>query len=65
MNRILGIPDLHGGALAGVPQRPQESEALLGWHYLSNATCLVRPHLFCALFVATKIIMSCQMTPHF
>ena len=19
----------------------------LGWHYLSNATCLIRPHLFC------------------
>ena len=20
--------------------------AKLGWHYLSNATCLIRPHLF-------------------
>ena len=24
-----------------------EDVGLLGWHYLSNATCLMRPQLFC------------------
>ena len=23
----------------------------LGWHYLSNATCLIRPHLFSTAFL--------------
>ena len=26
-----------------------------GWHYLSNATCLMRPHLFYAGFVVSRI----------
>ena len=40
-------------ATLGTPPRsPNPFVALLGWHYLSNATCLVRPHLlFTALFV--------------
>ena len=29
----------------------------VGWHYLSNATCLMRPHLFCVLFTVSRIIM--------
>ena len=28
--------------------------AVLGWHYLSNVTCLIRPHFFYALFIASS-----------
>ena len=28
---------------------------LFGWHYLSNTTCLIRPHLFGASFVVSMI----------
>ena len=32
----------------------------LGWHYLSNDTCLIRPRLLCAFFVVSRItIISC------
>ena len=27
------------------------------WHYLSDATCLKRPHLFCVLFVVSRIVV--------
>ena len=30
-----------------------------GWHCLSNATCLMRPHLFYACFVVSNIIIVC------
>ena len=37
--------------LASPPSGPLTNHpSMLGWHYLSNATCLIRPHLFCALF---------------
>ena len=31
------------------------ARALFGWHYLSNATCPIRPHLFYALFIVARI----------
>ena len=37
----------------------------LGWHYLSNATCLIRPHLFHALSVVSRITIVCQTIRHF
>ena len=40
--------------------RPGREDALMiGWHYLSNATCLIRPRLFYALFIVSRIIMIC------
>ena len=36
--------------VAGPLQGPQQGEAGLGWLYLSNATCLIRPHLLHACF---------------
>ena len=30
-----------------------------GWHYLSNATCLMRPRLFYACFVVWRTIVIC------
>ena len=40
---------------------------LLWWilNYLSKATCLIRPHLFIALFVVWRIIIICYMVRHF
>ena len=32
-----------------------------GWHYLSNATCLLRPRLFYAWFVVSRTIIICYM----
>ena len=34
------------------PRRPRGA---FGWHYLSNATCLMWPHMFCACFVVSRI----------
>ena len=30
-----------------------------GWHYSSNATCLIQPHMFYALFIVQRITMVC------
>ena len=42
-------------------QREATGRADTGWHYLSNATCLMRPHSFYACFVVSRIITSCQV----
>ena len=34
------------------------------WHFLCNAACLARPHLFYAPFIASRIAMICQCTSH-
>ena len=31
------------------------------WHYLSNATCLIRPHLFYVFVVVSRITIICYM----
>ena len=31
------------------------SEGEIGWHYLSNATCLMRPRLFHALYIVSRV----------
>ena len=36
-----------------------------GLHYLSNATCLIRPHLFYAYFVVSMITVICFIICHF
>ena len=38
--------------------------AHVGWHYLSNATCLTRPHLFYAYFVVPRIAILCYILRH-
>ena len=38
---------------------------LFGWHYLSNATCPMRPHLFYACFVVSRIAIICYILRHF
>ena len=37
----------------------------VGWHYLSNATCLMRPRSFYARFVASRITIVCYIIRHF
>ena len=49
--------------LSQSPER-QILKPLLGWLYLSNATCLMRPHLFYACFVAPRITITCYMIRH-
>ena len=36
-----------------------------GWHYWSNATCLIRPHLFYACFVVSRITIICHILRNF
>ena len=36
-----------------------------GCHYLSKATCLMRPHLFCVFLVASRINLLCYIIRHF
>ena len=38
---------------------------VIEWHYLSNATCLMRPRSFCASFVVSSIIVNCGVSLHF
>ena len=40
-------------------------DSLLGWHYLSDATCLIRPRLFYVLFVVSRITITCRIIHHF
>ena len=67
-------PDILAGGLPecgreGVPApldvRTQEERQDLGRHHLSNATCLIRPHVFYALFVVSRITIICYMIRHF
>ena len=36
----------------------------VGCHYLSNATCLTRPQLFCACFVVSRTSIICHSVRH-
>ena len=36
-----------------------------GTNYLSNATCLIRPRLFYALFTVSRITIICKSIRHF
>ena len=38
---------------------------MLGWHYLSNASCLIRPRLFYACFVVSRIAILCYIICHY
>ena len=37
----------------------------LGWHYLSNATCLIRPRSSSVCFVVSRITIVCKHIRHF
>ena len=37
----------------------------IGWHCLSNATCLIRPHLFYAPFIVLRVTVLCRTVHHF
>ena len=52
---------LDGGALQ-LP--PPVGTAVLVRRYLSKATCLIRPHLFHALFTVSRITIICQIILH-
>ena len=42
-----------------------QTSVWLGWHYLSNATCLIRPRLVYACSVVSRITIHCQHIRHF
>ena len=48
----------------GRPGRELPDTACGGWHYLSNATCLIQPHLFYALFVVSRITILSYIIRH-
>ena len=48
--------------LSGWTSISKKKEACFGWHYLPNATCLLRPRPFYARFVASRIAMSLKKT---
>ena len=39
--------------------------AILGWHYSSNATCLIRPRLFYVFFAVSRITVICNIIRKF
>ena len=39
----------------------QQTPAMFGWHYLSNATCLMRPRLLYALCIVSRINILCYI----
>ena len=38
--------------------------AAFGWHYLSNITCLIRPHLFYVCFVVSRVTITYYTIRH-
>ena len=40
------------------------SLAIVGWRYLSNATCRMRPSLFYAFVVVSRIAIICEIIRH-
>ena len=40
------------------------SQSCFGWHYLSNATCLMRPRLFYARFLVSRGTIICYIIRH-
>ena len=52
-------------ASPSAPQARLPQARLLGWHYFSNATCLIRPHSFYACFVVSRITIIHQLIRHF
>ena len=54
---------VQGGLSQHGVRRPRLS---FGWHYLSNATCLIRPHLLHSTFIVSRITILCQInSPRF
>ena len=44
----------------------EHGKALFGWHYLSKATSLIRPHLFYVCYVClARIAILCYILRHF
>ena len=41
--------------------RPFFARAVIGWHYLSNATCLTRPRLLYASFMVSWVAVTCYI----
>ena len=46
----LPLPGVEARVGAAGAHGPEAAVEAFGWHYLSNATSLIRPHLFYALF---------------
>ena len=44
--------------------RHSQNGVVIGWHYLSNATCLMRPRLFRAFFVPSMSTIMCYILHH-
>ena len=64
---IIIIIMINAGACAGYRcdrWRHPRKLARLGWHCLSKATCLIRPHLFYACFVVSRLTMICYILRH-
>ena len=51
------LPSQAEAAAVAARRRPRgPSRAPFGWHYSSNATCLIRPRLFFVLFLVVSRI---------
>ena len=48
-----------------VEDQPSKDHTLGGTTYLSNTTCLIRPHLFYACFVVSRMTIICYITHQF
>ena len=60
VSRIARQGTVLGLASAAASNRPTGN--CLGWHYLSNAPCLIQPHSFHACFVVSSIVINCYST---
>ena len=72
MSQVRGFEHVQEGEASGPcptgatgDRTRRNAEMSLGWHYSSNATCLMRPHLFYAFFVVSRITMTCYIIRHF
>ena len=56
---------LIAAAFSGSRVRKRKSpKGSFGWHHLSNARCRMRPHLFHARFVVSRVTIICCIIRH-
>ena len=53
------------GRVSGCKALMRLSQCEFGRHYLSNATCLIRPRALYALFVVSRITVICKSVRRF
>ena len=64
-NNTINTTNTYKSSSGGLTTTEARLSTSIGWHYLSNATCLMRPHVFYVLLVASRSTIVCYILHHF